>query len=72
MPTLKRAPSTFNITLNEEELKIAVAYYIKGVYHQDIKVKHIKHLVGKRTEGHGCMEMDLPYQDGLEIIAEDL
>ena len=62
---------TYTMTLSEQDLAEAVAYWIKNVHKQNIKIKNIQHLVGTRTDGHGMMEIDIPYQEGLKITVEE-
>lgn len=62
--------ATYKMSLSEEELKEAIEFYTKHKYNQDISIKYLTHKVGYRTDGHGAMEIDIPYQEGVEFICE--
>ena len=60
----------YTVIMSEDELKVAIEFYTKHKYGQDMKVKHIKHKVRNWTEGYGAFEYDYSKPDGLEITAE--
>lgn len=62
--------ATYKMSLSEEELKEAIEFYTKHKYSQEIKIKYLMHKVGSRTEGCDHMEIDIPYQEGVEFICE--
>lgn len=62
--------NTKTIKLSEEELVDAISQYLEFKHSIHGVVHRIEHLVGTRTEGHGLMEVDVPYQDGVKITIE--
>jgi hypothetical protein len=57
----------YNAEITEDELQSVLEDYLSNKLKQPIEVKYLKHNVGWRTEGHGAMEMDIPYQEGLSL-----
>lgn len=69
---MKISDRSFKIDLSEEDVIQALEYWLYEQHNQDIAIKHLKHKVGSRTQDCGNMEIDVPYQEGLELTCEDV
>ena len=69
---MKTSKPTYTMQLSEEELKLAVSFYLDKVHNQQVEITHLKHVVGERTEGYGMQEIDIPYQKGIKIRVQDV
>lgn len=63
--------ANYTLRMSEDELKLAIEFYMRHKYKQSIKVGYVKHKFKQWTEGHGMGEIDYSEPDGLEISAMD-
>lgn len=62
---------SYEIQLNEDELKSAIELYMSVQHGVSVKIKYLKHKVGSVIESYGSSEIDIPYQDGVSMTVED-
>lgn len=69
---MKISKTSFTIELSELELKCAIEEYYHHKHNERIAITNLKHLIGERTEGYGMCEIDVPYQEGVRVVAQYL